>query len=208
MCNKASQDRQQASWTRFTRPCWQALNALTTLSTKESKLMKKCTPLIFCLVLSGCMATTSGSKPQIGFSGFDNAKTVSINPHGNDCRTIVCTGLGAQWNSSSPDSAILIVNVFNDYAAIVDAELNIDGRRITLLPIKGVTDISNTGGNIKESSRGFIVSTDVIASILTAKRVWLRVHTPTGYIEDAVIDGEKDSKAFHALSRFMQAIQG
>ena len=158
------------------------------------------------LVFSGC-ATTSGTNPIVEYSGFDNAKTVSINPHGNACSSMVCTGLGAQWNSSNPDSAILIVQVFNEYAAISRAELNIDGKKVTLSSAQNVTDFSSPGSTMRESSKGFGVSLSVIEQILSAKRVWLRVHTPTGYIEDPVIDGEKDSKAFHALSRFVTAVQ-
>ncbi|MCP3129259.1 hypothetical protein [Shewanella sp. KJ2020] len=157
-------------------------------------------------VISGC-ATTSGTNPIIGYSGFDNAKTVSIDPHGNACSSMVCTGLGAQWNSSNPDSAILIVQVFNEYAAISQAELIIDGNKVTLSSAQTVTDFSYPGSAIRESSKGFGIPFSVIEQILSAKRVWLRVHTPTGYIEDPVIDGEKDSKAYHALSRFVTAVK-
>lgn len=157
-------------------------------------------------IVSGC-ATTSGTNPIVGYSGFDNAKTVSINPHGNACSSMVCTGLGAQWNSSKPDLAILIIQVFNEYAAISRAELNIDGEQIALSSVQAVTGFSSPSSAMRESSKGFGVSFSVIEQILSAKRVWLRVHTPTGYIEDPVIDGEKDSKAYHALSRFVTAVK-
>lgn len=160
----------------------------------------------FVLLLTAC-ATTSGTNPVVGDSGFDNAKTVSINPHGNSCSSMVCTGLGAQWNSSKPESAILIVQVFNDYAAISRVELNIDGQKVELSSIQTVTDFISPIEGLRESSKGFGVPFSLIEKILAAKRVWLRVHTPTGYIEDAVIDGEKDSKAYHALSRFVSAVK-
>lgn len=168
--------------------------------------MKVLFVMVLAFIISGC-ATTSGTDPVAGYSGFDNAKTVSIPPHGNACSSMVCTGLGAQWNSSSPDSAILIVQVFNEYAAISRAELNIDGEKVSLSPAQTVTDFSSPGSVMRESSRGFGISFSVIEKILSAKRVWLRVHTPTGYIEDPVIDGEKDSKAYHALSRFVTAVK-
>ena len=158
------------------------------------------------VVISGC-ATTSGTNPVVGYSGFDNAKTVSINPHGNACASMVCTGLGAQWSSSRPESAILIVQVFNEYATISRAELNIDGKKVTLSSVQAVTDFSSPSSVMRESSKGFGVQMSVIEDILSAKSVWLRVYTPTGYVEDPIIDGEKDSKAFHALSRFMASVK-
>ncbi len=161
------------------------------------------------LTLAGC-ANTSGSAPIVGFSGFDRAKIVTINPHGNDCSTIICTGIGAQWNSSTPDSALLIVNVFNDITSISEAQLNIDGEIIKLKKSVTVTDmdIKTFGGvTTKESSKTFTTDISTIKKIISSKRTWLRVLTPTGYIEDRVIDGEKDSKAFHALKRFMLSVE-
>jgi hypothetical protein len=168
--------------------------------------MRRLFVVFLVFVVSGC-ATTSGIDPVIGYSGFDNAKTVSINPHGNACSSMVCTGLGAQWNSSNPDAAILIVQVFNEYAAISRAELNIDGKKVSLSSAQTITDFSSSGSAMRESSKGFGIPLSVVEKILSAKRVWLRVHTPTGYIEDPVIDGEKDSKAYHALSRFVAAVK-
>lgn len=168
--------------------------------------MKKILIFAAIVVLAGC-STTSGLNPKVEYSGFDNAKIVTIAPHGNACESMTCTGLGAQWNSSKPNIVILIVQIFNEYAAISDAELNIDGKKINLMVTKGVTDFSSQGVYIKESSRGFVVSIKTIDDILSAQRVWLRIHTPTGYLEDAVIEGEKDSKAYHALKRFMQSVR-
>jgi len=168
--------------------------------------MKMISLLFMMLWVAGC-ATTTGTDPVIGYSGFDNAKTVSIRPHGNACSAFVCTGLGAQWNSSNPGSAILIVQIFNEYAAISRAELNIDGNIETLSSSVTVTEFSSPGSVMRESSQGFAVSLSLVEKLLSAKRVWLRVHTPTGYIEDAVLDGKKDSKAYHALSRFVAAVK-
>jgi hypothetical protein len=157
------------------------------------------------LMLSGC-ATTSGTNPIVSKSGFNNSKTVSIATHGNACSTIVCTGLGAQWDSSEPEKAILVVSIINEIKAITGAELNIDGAKQTLTPTLSVTSFESLG-YIKSSSKGFVVSASTIDEIINAKRVWIRTHTPTGYMEDAVIDGGKDSKAFHALRRFMVEVK-
>jgi len=59
---------------------------------------------------------------------------------------------------------------------------------------------------MKISTKGFLTKLDTVEKIIKSKRTWLRVHTPTGTIEDAVINGKKDSKAYHALIRFMDAV--
>lgn len=165
--------------------------------------------VILLIFFVGC-STTMGLDPVIGHSGFDNAKTVTINPHANACKSMVCTGLGAQWNSSKPHSAILIVMVANEYLAISNAELNIDGKKINLRSVGTVTDFHNpvSGSAMRESKRAFATTVETVKSILSAKRVWLRVSTPTGYLEDAVIDDDGDSKAYHALKRFMRSVRG
>lgn len=158
--------------------------------------------------LSGC-ATTSGLDPVVDHSGFDDAKTVTISPHGNDCDSMVCTGIGAQWSEAHPDSVILIINVFNDTTAVIDAKLNIDGEVVELGKTRGVTDLEVSGAAgiyVRSSSKGFITSIDTVRRILDSKRTWLRVSTPTGYLEDRIIDGSDDSKAYHALKRFMSKV--
>lgn len=47
--------------------------------------------------LAGC-STTSGTGPNVTRSGFDGARVVAINGHGNACKGMLCTGLGAHWN--------------------------------------------------------------------------------------------------------------
>ena len=165
--------------------------------------------VILLIFLVGC-SSTMGLDPVIGHSGFDNAKTVNIVPHSNRCGwDMVCTGLGAQWNSSKPHSAILIVRVANEYMAISNAELNIDGKIINLRSVGTVTDFHNpvSGSAMRESKRAFATTVETVKSILSAKRVWLRVSTPTGYLEHPVIDDDGDSKAYHALKRFMRSVR-
>ncbi|MDN2482776.1 hypothetical protein [Vibrio agarivorans] len=156
------------------------------------------------VLLAGC-STTSGLEPNVSHSGFDNATIVSIDPHGNACDTMVCTGIGAQWNSSQPDQVILLVAVFNEYAGITDVQLNIDGDRVQLQPTRTITDLNNNSA-IKTSTKAFVVDLQLVDHILSSNRTWIRVHTPTGYLEDAVIDNGKDSKAYHALSRFVRDV--
>jgi hypothetical protein len=158
---------------------------------------------LFVLVLSGC-ANTIGMAPQEGYSGFDNARTVNLPPHGNACTGWVCTGFGAQWSDAHPDEALLIVTVFNDTTAVMGALLNIDGEKIRLDQSQAFTSFDSEV--IKTSSKAYLVPLELVRRIVDAKRVWLRVETPDGTIEDAVIDGTTDSKAYHALKRFLVQI--
>lgn len=156
---------------------------------------------ILVLVLVGC-ANTTGLEPTERYSGFDNSRIVDIQPHGNACSTITCTGFGLQWNSKYPNSVLMIVQVFNDITAILDAQLNIDGEVVTLDESQLFSDFE-TMGYIQNSSKAFILPLDTLENIATADRVWMRVRTPSGTIEDAIIDGQKDSKSYHALKRFL-----
>jgi hypothetical protein len=158
---------------------------------------------------TGC-GTTTGLSPEVGRSGFDNARTVDIRPHGNapNGMEMVLTGLGAQWNGAQPDKVVLIVAVFNLTTAITGAELNIDGEKMTLTPLPNATDMGAGGDIMKTSTRAFGASLETVEKIVNSKRTWLRVHTPTGHLENAVIDGSKDSKAYNALKRFMAQVKG
>lgn len=168
--------------------------------------MKRTANLLLILAaLAGC-ATTSGSDARVSRSGFDGARIVTVNPHGNACRSMSCTGLGAQWSSKSPTEAVLVISLFNETRAIVGAQLNIDGKVYDLSNAQPFTNFSDFDAATKESRKGFIVPTDLIRKIAASQRTWLRVTTTVGNFEDAVIDGQTDSKAFHALRRFLASV--
>lgn len=155
--------------------------------------------------LAGC-STTSGTGPNVSRSGFDGARVVTINGHGNACKSMLCTGLGAQWTSKNPTESVLVVYVFNDIKGITGAQLNIDGQTYDLTTMRPFTNFSDFGAATKESRKGFLVPTDLVRKITVSQRTWLRVQTTAGYYEDAVIDGQTDSKAYHALKRFLAAV--
>jgi hypothetical protein len=160
--------------------------------------------IIVGLIVAGC--STTGRAPQVGRSGFDNARTVTIEPHANTSTRVTATGLGAHWSAAWQDQVILEVAVFNLATGITNAELNIDGNKTTLERNGDVTDIDRTG-DVIISTNSFKTNLATVEKILKSKRTWLRVGTPTGTLEDAVIDGPTDSKAFHALERFMAAVK-
>ena len=64
-------------------------------------------------LFTGC-GTTTGLSPKVSHSGFDNARVVSISPHGNAISGMIGTGIGAQWSEARKDQVILIIAVFND----------------------------------------------------------------------------------------------
>ncbi|RUO20927.1 hypothetical protein CWE08_07450 [Aliidiomarina iranensis] len=156
-------------------------------------------------LLTAC-ATTTGTQPDVRTSGFDQAKIVEIQPHGASCGSAGCLGLGAQWNESHGDNAFFIVTSYMDYVAILDAQLNIDGQVIDLEPADVVTDFDSQYGKV--SSKGFRTNLDTIEAITKADRVWLRIKTPNGTREDRIIDQDGDSKAYHAMKRFMNSVRG
>ncbi|MCZ4677062.1 hypothetical protein O4O00_22180 [Citrobacter sedlakii] len=131
---------------------------------------------------------------------------MTIQPRGNACTSMTCTGLGAQWNSADPQNALLLVNVFNEIKGIVAAEINIDGKVYHLQKSKGFIDFDSWTPSIRNSEQAFVVQLALIEEIITSKRTWLIVHTTSGYIEDAVVDNGKDSKALHLLKRFMAEV--
>lgn len=163
--------------------------------------------VIFALVMlvAGC-STTSGTNPEVSYSGFDNARIVRIMPHAAACKEMVCTGVGADWSSADPESVMLVIAVFGEYAAITGARLNIDGRQVELKPSKSLTDFDHLDYTHRESTKGFIADLDLVRQILNSKRSWLRVSTVTGYIDNFIVADGKDSKAFHALKRFIDEV--
>lgn len=64
------------------------------------------------------------------------------------------------------------------------------------------TNFNEFGAATQESRERFLVLLDLIRKITASQRIWLRVQTTRGYVEDAVIDGRTNSKACHALKRF------
>jgi hypothetical protein len=166
--------------------------------------MKNLICLFTIIALTAC-ANNIGSAPTESYSGFDDAKIITLPKHGNACGGWVCTGLGGQWNEAHPQEVLLFVTVFNDITGITGALLNIDGQKIRLKAQQATTSFDQQA--MKISSKTFLVELDLIQRIVGAKKVWLRVETPDGSLEDAIIDGETDSKAFYALKRFLSKIE-
>lgn len=168
------------------------------------------------LLLAACGATT-GQAARTTVSTFDGARIVSIEPHSTDCNmAALCSLLGATWTSNVPGKAMLDVEVMTDYTGIQSASLNIDGRIVHLDAPESITHFKqvlpqpsaapyNPGLAVlgRRSSKGFMVPLDLVRSILSAQDVRLRVATTDATIDSVVFGPDKDSKAHHALERFI-----
>lgn len=142
-------------------------------------------------------------------SGFDGARVVDIAPHGAACEGLPCVSLGAQWNSRKPDATIATVTVLGArFSGIRRLAISIDGQERTFQP-SGITRFEpGPTAQTRESRQDFVLPLATLREIRAAKRVWVRVSTVDGYLDQAVVDDQKDSKAFHALGRLLAEIDG
>lgn len=157
------------------------------------------------LVLTGC-SNTSGLNSSIQKDSYDGSSIVTMPAHGNDCKTVVCTGIGAQWVSKSPDKAILVINVFNEITSIDSAKISIDGKEYDIKSKDGYSNFDSFSPSIRNSKQAFKVDMAMIRSIASASDVRLKVYTSKGQISDTVISAGGDSKAYHAIRRFVDDV--
>lgn len=157
-------------------------------------------------LLSGC-ATTTGVAPKLSQSGFDGSKRIEVMPHGAQCKMkMVCPAVGAVWNSKESTTG-LVISIANSIVGIQGASLNIDGKAIDLGRPIGLTSMDTQNHLMQKSENRFVVPYALIDEIINGKRVWLRVNTTDGVMEDAIIDENGDSKAYHALKRFKTSVE-
>lgn len=154
--------------------------------------------------LAGCGAKT-GLAAKTSYSGFDQSAVVTIEPHGAACPTMICTQLGAQWSGAYPKDVVPIVVIVGTNEIISGAAFNINGTTLQLTAPDTLTD-HDFDRFLSSSEKGFLIPLSLIDDILAADRIWLRVETPSGYFEDAIIEPGRDSKAYHALGRFREQV--
>ncbi|MFV9079522.1 hypothetical protein ABQ397_24890 [Serratia fonticola] len=158
--------------------------------------------------LVGC-ANNQGLGPEAGVDRHSGSKTVLMQPHGSDCKTMQCIAIGAFWTESAKDKALLTVSLLNTTDFIRDAYLEIDGVKVPLLDDGDLTSYERPYSNlpgVANSRKEYLVSLDVIRKLASAKKAWIFVQTGSGYMSDAIIDSQGDSKAFYAMQRFLSAI--
>lgn len=189
------------TWRRSFGVC---VNLLELSIVQGGLILKKL--LLVSLLLTGCMSVGSGLKPEIAYSGYDNAKTVEISPHGSVCESMGCNviSVGAQWSEAKPEDAFLVLSTYSYYQNMTGLRVKVNGEEYAL-GSTGLTDHTHVGG-VKESTQAFPVPYALIKKMSNADSVWMRVDTPTGYVDYAIKTGDSDSKAYHALKRFVTAV--
>lgn len=157
------------------------------------------------VLVAGC-ASTSGLEPTESRSGFDGARIVDIVPHGAACTELPCPSLGAQWSSKTPAAALLRVKVSGyRFAGITRVELAV-GDAITRLEARNPSAFESTTPPIRDSSVSVGLPLEQLRAVAAARKAWVRVHTVEGFVEAPIVDGDRDSKALHALRRFLAAV--
>lgn len=162
---------------------------------------------VLAVALAGC-ANTSGTEPTETVAGFDKARVVNIAPHGVGCVGGVgpCLALGAEWSSAKPEGAVLTLLVLGpEYAGVQRLSIRADGQETALTSAR-LSQFKPGAPPWRESTQTFSVPLDLVRKIAGGQNVWLRAHTTTGYIDAAVIEGQQDSKALHALRRFLASV--
>jgi len=160
------------------------------------------------LVLAGC-SNTQGTGPISGIDRHSGSKTIIIQPHGTDCESMQCIALGAFWTESEKDYALLTISLMNTSDFVRSAYLEIGGVKYPLRDDGDLTRYDRPLNNVSsyvESKKDYIIPLDVVKKITTSKKAWVFVQTGSGYMSNAIIDAQGDSKAYYALQRFLAAI--
>lgn len=177
--------------------------------------------IILCAALSlglvGC-ATSSGLSPTVSKSEFDNKKTIDIAPHGLSCKNtgVYCPTFGFRWSDDDASSALIRIVMLDlygtqiiggDYAEIRDLRLKIDGEMVTLKPVGiGLTNYDYDKITGKTSTQAYKVPRSLLTKIYSSKETLVQVVTDKGNIEDYIVKPDADTKAYHALGRFLESI--
>lgn len=103
----------------------------------------------------------------------------------------------------------MTVSLINTSDFVRSAYLEIDGVKYPLRDDGDLTRYDRPLNNVSsyvESKKDYIIPLDVVKKITTAKKAWVFVQIGSGYMSNAIIDAQGDSKAYYALQRFLAAI--
>lgn len=170
------------------------------------EVMRATAAILAAMILAACSSTT-GLDATESRSGFDGARVVNIAPHGAACTELPCISIGSEWNSKRPQSAIVVASIAShEFTGLRALEFNIDGRMTAYQAAPGLSEFTAQTPPIRQSSHAFVVPMADLRAIVDARRVWVRVSSVRGWVEQPIIDGDRDSKALHALRRFLAQV--
>lgn len=177
--------------------------------------------LLLCAALSfgmlGC-ATSSGLNTTVSSSDFDNSKTIDIAPHGLSCKKTLpyCPSVGFRWSDKTPDNAYIRLAVYDlssvntvggNYLSIKDLRLKINGEVVTLKPVgNGLTNYSYDKTVGKTSVQVYEVPISLLKNIYSSKETLVQIVTDKRNLEDYFVKSDADTKAYHALGRFLETL--
>ena len=175
--------------------------------------------LIACTVISvaGC-ANTSGLQAKTSVSEFDGTKSIVIPAHGMNCKKMpVCDMIGFSWTSKAPELAGFMVEIndfrgsgSSEYFAIKSVNIKIDEEVISLTPLDKLSgsdfDYDKTTF-YTTTTRGFEAPISLLNKIKNSKITKTQIITDGATFEDTFKDGDKNSKAYYAMLRFLEQIK-
>ncbi|QDP46010.1 MAG: hypothetical protein Unbinned4052contig1001_10 [Prokaryotic dsDNA virus sp.] len=161
--------------------------------------------LVSALALAGC-AANSGNPAQVSYSGFDDAKVVTISRHAASCEGFICPNIGFQWVESKPDDVLVSAGMLNITTAILGAQLKIDGEVYPLSSTASITGFTEPGDIMRESSKSFVTGVGVVRKLSSSDDSWIRVETSEGLIDAPIADENKKSRAYYAAQRFITEV--
>ncbi len=169
------------------------------------------------LVLSGC-ASRGDSAARIGHDPFTDAQRVDVRPHTTDSGKNLkqyTISLGAYWDATEVDKARMeVLSTGPDYLNLSEVLFDImdrEGDRMERVNTSGIAT-TRFGESVRNpntflSVRSFGSDLELVTRVASAHSVTLLVNTPSGLLTRPVVRGGNSSRAFHAIRRFLAAVQ-
>lgn len=126
-------------------------------------------------------------------------KTVEFAPQLMDCgRVAHCPTLGAQWSSTTPNRATLLIGTWGGQLDIESIEFN--ARPNGPLRVRALAKDPSTLPGVT----AFVVPMDTLERVALSRGTWVRVQTKDGQVlEENMYTGDRSSMATDALKRFL-----
>lgn len=154
------------------------------------------------IALAGCASSGKGGTDAVVQVQVDNAQrttTIAFAPQPMDCARVAhCPTLGAQWSSTTPNRATLLIGTWGGQAKVQAIEFN--ARPHAPLRVRSLA----TEASPMPGVTAFAVPMDTLERIALGKSAWVRVSTEGGgTIEENLYTGERSSLAADALKRLV-----